>query len=79
MSSGGEESNGRWEVVDDDADMVHSLDRHVPRLAGNARLSKLTVLTELDVRNPRITFEICETTSRIRWIISRIHQFLCGT
>ena len=26
---GGEEGNGGREVVDDDADMVHSLDRHV--------------------------------------------------
>ena len=29
-AEGGEEGNGGWEVVDDDADMVHSLDRHVP-------------------------------------------------
>ena len=33
-AEGGEEGNGGWEVVDDDADMVHSLDRHVPGLAG---------------------------------------------
>ena len=24
--------SGGWEVVDDDADMIHSLDRHVPGL-----------------------------------------------
>jgi len=29
-AEGGEEGNGGWEVVDDDADMVHSLDRHEP-------------------------------------------------
>jgi hypothetical protein len=41
-----EEANGGCEVVDDDADMVHSLDRHVPSFSrGNARLSRLTVLT----------------------------------
>jgi hypothetical protein len=33
-AEGGEEGNGGWEVVDDDADMVHSLDCHVPSLAG---------------------------------------------
>ena len=31
-AEGGEEGKGGWEVVDDDADMVHSLDRHVPSL-----------------------------------------------
>jgi hypothetical protein len=36
-AEGGEEGNGGWEVVDDDADMVHSLDRHVPNLAGAMR------------------------------------------
>ena len=36
-AEGGEEGNGGWEVVDDDADMVHSLDRHVPSLAGAMR------------------------------------------
>jgi hypothetical protein len=36
----GEEGNGGWEVVDDDADMVHSLDRHVPSLAGAISLSR---------------------------------------
>ena len=36
-AEGGEEGNGGWEVVDDDADMVHSLDRHVPSLAGAVR------------------------------------------
>ena len=45
-AEGGEEGNGGWEVVDDDADMVHSLDRHVPSFSGgNSRLSRLTVLT----------------------------------
>jgi len=33
-AEGGEEGNGGWEVVDDDADVIHSLDRHVPILAG---------------------------------------------
>jgi hypothetical protein len=33
-AEGGQEGNGGWEVVDDDADMVHSLDRHVPRVLG---------------------------------------------
>ena len=32
-----EESDGGWEVVDDNADVVHSLDRHVPSLAGATR------------------------------------------
>ena len=36
-AEGGEEGNGGWEVVDDDADMVHSLDRHVPSLVGTMR------------------------------------------
>ena len=36
-AKGGEEGNGGWEVVDDDADMVHSLDRHVPSLAAAMR------------------------------------------
>ena len=36
-AEGGEEGNGGWEVVDDDADMVHSLDRHVRSLAGAIR------------------------------------------
>src|SRR5439155_14535272 len=30
----GEEGNGGWEVVDDEADMVHSLDRHFASLGG---------------------------------------------
>src|SRR5947208_2297138 len=38
----GEEGNGGWEVVDDDADMVHSLDRHVPSLAGAMRANEPT-------------------------------------
>ena len=42
-TEGGEEGNGGWEVVDDDADMVHSLDRHVSSFSRcNARLSRLT-------------------------------------
>jgi len=45
QAEGGEEDNGGWEVVDDDADMVDSLDCHFPSLAGNARLFRLTVLT----------------------------------
>src|SRR6476659_8842636 len=32
-AEGGEEGNGGWKVVDDDADMIHSLDRHVRSLA----------------------------------------------
>ncbi len=44
-AEGGEEGNGGWEVVDDDADMVHSLDRHVPSLVGAMRDCPLTVLT----------------------------------
>ena len=28
----GEEGNGGWEIVNDDADMIHSFDRHVPSL-----------------------------------------------
>ena len=36
-AEGGEEGNGGWEVVDDDADMVHSLDCHVPSLVGAMR------------------------------------------
>ena len=31
-AEGGEEGDGGPEVVDDDGDMVHSLDRHVPRI-----------------------------------------------
>ena len=31
-AEGSEESNGGWKIVDDDADMVHSLDRHIPSL-----------------------------------------------
>ena len=41
-AEGGEEGNGGWEVVDDDADMVHSLDRHVPSLAGAMRANEPT-------------------------------------
>jgi hypothetical protein len=40
----GEEGNGGWEVVDDDADMVHSLDRHVPSLAGAMLILTVTAL-----------------------------------
>src|SRR5690349_7888317 len=36
-AEGGEEGNGGWEVVDDNADMIHSFDRHVPSLAGAMR------------------------------------------
>jgi hypothetical protein len=36
----GEEGNGGWEVVNDDADMVQSLDRHLPSLAGAISLSR---------------------------------------
>ena len=36
-AEGGEESDGGWEVVNDNADMIHSLDRHVPSLAGAMR------------------------------------------
>jgi len=36
-AEGGEEGNRGWEVVDDDADMVHSLDGHVPSLAAAIR------------------------------------------
>src|SRR5262249_16797155 len=47
-AEGGEKSDSGGEVGDDDADMVHSLDRHVPSIAGNSggrvRRSRLTVL-----------------------------------
>jgi hypothetical protein len=36
-AEGGEEGDGGREVVDDDADMVHSLDRHVPTIRQPAR------------------------------------------
>jgi len=32
-AEGGEEGNGGWEIIDDDADMIHPLDRHDPSLA----------------------------------------------
>ena len=45
-AEGGKEANGGREVVDDDADMVHSLDRHILSfIRGDARLSRLTALT----------------------------------
>src|SRR5918995_4375183 len=41
----GEKSDSGCKVVDDDADVVQSLDRHVPRFSrGRARRSRLTVL-----------------------------------
>ena len=43
-----EEANGGLEVVDDDANMVHLFDRHLPSLSrANVRASKLTVLNWL--------------------------------
>ena len=36
-AKGGEEGNSGWEVFDDDADMFHSLDRHVTNLPAAMR------------------------------------------
>ena len=50
-AEGGEKGNGGREVVDDDANMVHSLDRHVASLAAAMRLG-IDCAFDIEVKVP---------------------------